>query len=282
VQTGLITHVTASFVDAATDMLAAYRRYCAANSSAGQLILPESLKLLPLYLAAATKLSAFVVNRPLGRPASGRSPFSEALVRADARAAALVALGSLPTHRMVPTIYPRVFRVDSLPEAVGVPPPCTPMVSPTAEGESPLSLDALLAVPLPPHTFPSAAPIASTGVYVIDAHAMTLILVGADVAPDELEELLGAPSVDALPPAELRALGPHSSRRLRNIVGSLRARRAGAAIPLRVVGPDDAAGRAAALELLVEDQTPASGSGSRSYVDLLCAVHSAIQQRAAL
>lgn len=286
-QTGLVTHVSSEFVDAATDMLAAYRRFCAANSSAGQLILPESLKLTPLYLAAATKLSAFVLNRPLARAAGGRSPFADVLVRADARAVALAALQSIPTHRMVPTIYPRVFRVDALPDAVGVAPPVTPLGTPfhhdDANGGTPLPLEALLRVPLPAHTFPSTTVIASTGVYLIDAHAATLVIVGADVPAEAVTEALGVPSVDALPPRELRALGPHSSRRLRNIVDSLRARRGplSAATPLRIVGPNDGAGRALALELLVEDQTPNGGSGGRSYVDFLCQVHSAIQHRLA-
>jgi protein transport protein SEC24 len=35
--------------------LGAYRKYCASNSSAVQLILPESLKLLPLYALAFLK-----------------------------------------------------------------------------------------------------------------------------------------------------------------------------------------------------------------------------------
>lgn len=34
---------------ACTDILYAYRKFCAASSSAVQLILPEALKLLPLY-----------------------------------------------------------------------------------------------------------------------------------------------------------------------------------------------------------------------------------------
>ena len=36
----------------AVGALYAYRRFCATNSSAGQLILPEALKLLPLYTLA--------------------------------------------------------------------------------------------------------------------------------------------------------------------------------------------------------------------------------------
>ena len=36
-------------------MLFTYRKMCASNTAAGQLILPESLKLLPLYVLSLTK-----------------------------------------------------------------------------------------------------------------------------------------------------------------------------------------------------------------------------------
>lgn len=38
--------------------LAAYRRHCASPSSAGQLVLPESMKLLPLYTACVLRSDA--------------------------------------------------------------------------------------------------------------------------------------------------------------------------------------------------------------------------------
>ena len=43
----------------AVDILHAYRDKVARSASSGQLILPESLKLLPLYALALTKASAF-------------------------------------------------------------------------------------------------------------------------------------------------------------------------------------------------------------------------------
>lgn len=39
-------------------MLAAYRKHCASPSSAGQLILPECMKLLPLYINSLLKSDA--------------------------------------------------------------------------------------------------------------------------------------------------------------------------------------------------------------------------------
>ena len=43
----------------AVDILHAYRDKVARSAASGQLILPESLKLLPLYALALTKASAF-------------------------------------------------------------------------------------------------------------------------------------------------------------------------------------------------------------------------------
>lgn len=40
-------------------LLAAYRKFCAQNMPAGQLVLPESLKLLPIYCLAFSKTMAF-------------------------------------------------------------------------------------------------------------------------------------------------------------------------------------------------------------------------------
>ena len=44
---------------AVADTLHVYRKHCAAQANPGQLILPEALKLLPLYALALTKLPAF-------------------------------------------------------------------------------------------------------------------------------------------------------------------------------------------------------------------------------
>lgn len=44
---------------AVSDTLYVYRRYCAVSANPGQLILPEALKLLPLYALALTKMAAF-------------------------------------------------------------------------------------------------------------------------------------------------------------------------------------------------------------------------------
>lgn len=49
-------------------ILAAYRKHCASPSSAGQLILPECMKLLPLYVNCLLKSDAISGGKLLSRP----------------------------------------------------------------------------------------------------------------------------------------------------------------------------------------------------------------------
>lgn len=110
-----------AITEQAIDMLHAYRKHCAANSSPGQLILPESLKLLPLYLSALFKTPAFAVNRLPGLGASGvgaaaaaRSGWTDVTIRADARIASALYLNSLPPSRLIPHMYPRLYLLHRL------------------------------------------------------------------------------------------------------------------------------------------------------------------------
>lgn len=82
---------------AAADALLAYRTHCASASSSGQLILPEALKLLPLYTLALSKHTVFRTD-----------------TRPDARAAAMWRLLSLPAHKAVPTVYARMVPLHTL------------------------------------------------------------------------------------------------------------------------------------------------------------------------
>jgi protein transport protein SEC24 len=48
-----------NLINRAAQILACYRKNCASPSSAGQLILPECMKLLPLYISCLLKNDAF-------------------------------------------------------------------------------------------------------------------------------------------------------------------------------------------------------------------------------
>ena len=84
-------------VKAIVDTLASYRNYCAASSSSAQLILPESLKLLPLYGLGLMKLPCFRTD-----------------ARADSRAIWASRLLSLGADRIVSAVYPRLIPLHTL------------------------------------------------------------------------------------------------------------------------------------------------------------------------
>ncbi|GMH37330.1 hypothetical protein BSKO_05203 [Bryopsis sp. KO-2023] len=82
------------------NVLHAYRKYCATPmTSTGQLILPDALKLLPLYTLALLKTKAL---RPDVKP--------------DERAAFLSLLFSLPCSSVLPLLYGRLIDLNSLRE----------------------------------------------------------------------------------------------------------------------------------------------------------------------
>ena len=91
-------------ISTCVDILFTYRKMCASNTAAGQLILPESLKLLPLYVLSLTKSGLLRAGTE---------------VRTDERSALLAAGSRMPVGYSSAFVYPRLFALHSLPEAVG-------------------------------------------------------------------------------------------------------------------------------------------------------------------
>lgn len=79
------------------NILSSYRRFCATVSSSGQLILPEALKLLPLYTLALIK--------SIGLRTDGRI---------DDRSFWINNVSSLSTTLAIPLVYPRMIAVHDL------------------------------------------------------------------------------------------------------------------------------------------------------------------------
>jgi protein transport protein SEC24 len=101
-----------NLVNDCVQILFNYRKFCASSSSSGQLILPESLKLLPLYTLATLKSRALRGNI-MGNPPRG---FID--VRADERVMMLGLLNSLPVEYAVSAVYPRLYSIHDMPEDV--------------------------------------------------------------------------------------------------------------------------------------------------------------------
>jgi protein transport protein SEC24 len=82
-------------------ILAKYRQYCSAQSSSSQLILPEALKTLPLYMLGLMKSPAFIENKALPTGV-------KVLVRAHERAVELHKLLAFPPAELINSMYPRM------------------------------------------------------------------------------------------------------------------------------------------------------------------------------
>ncbi|XXG89055.1 hypothetical protein AAC387_Pa12g1151 [Persea americana] len=80
-----------------TNILYSYRKFCATVSSSGQLILPEALKLLPLYTLALVK--------SIGLRTDGRI---------DDRSYWVSHVASLSTLLAIPLVYPRMMAIHNL------------------------------------------------------------------------------------------------------------------------------------------------------------------------
>lgn len=89
-------------------ILACYRKHCtSANSGSGQLILPESLKLLPAYICSVLRNIAFRAGGDVG---------------SDERSHALLLLQALSARETVPYFYPRMVSAHDVVEGEhGVP-----------------------------------------------------------------------------------------------------------------------------------------------------------------
>ncbi|KAF6143798.1 hypothetical protein GIB67_016719 [Kingdonia uniflora] len=96
------------------NILHSYRKFCATVSSSGQLILPEALKLLPLYNLALIK--------SMGLRTDGRL---------DDRSYWISRAASLPTPLAVPLVYPTMMAIHDLllKEDGSIIPPTVPLSS---------------------------------------------------------------------------------------------------------------------------------------------------------
>ena len=112
-------------VTATVSILYTYRKMCASSTAAGQLILPESLKLLPLYALSLTKHALLRAGTD---------------VRADERSALIAMACRMPVTSSVAFVYPRLFALTTLEDDVGG---ADASGAPTLPQTLPLSLEKL-------------------------------------------------------------------------------------------------------------------------------------------
>ena len=91
--------VKENLINNCAQILACYRKNCASPSSAGQLILPECMKLLPLYTNCLLKSDAISGGADVG---------------CDDRAFLMSAVSSMDVGTPVTFFYPRLFPIHNL------------------------------------------------------------------------------------------------------------------------------------------------------------------------
>lgn len=250
--------VKESLVDQCVTVLFNYRKFCASSSASGQLILPESLKLLPLYTLATLK------SRALRENIMGNPPRGFIDVRADERVMMMGLLNSLPVEFCVSAVYPKLYSVHDLAEDC-----CT--------------LDEDGKFLLPHQLPPTAEKLDEEGIFLLHSAMCCYIYIGPKVSADLLLELFGVDHADTAeqtlhlfgaPETEASDGDTMTAReRLRSLVEYLNST-IPISQPLEILSKNDwRANRF--MSALVEDRT----RNDVSYVEFLVQVHKKIQYK---
>jgi protein transport protein SEC24 len=171
---GAITVARQKLIDGAVATLAAYRKHCSPKAPPGQLILPDGLKLLPVFLLAALRTAALRKDK---------------CYRPDERVNVRHLLLGAPLGFAQLLLYPRLMTLHA-----------------DAADAAPLDDSQLFAahrVALP-HALPlSAQSLAAEGVYLLHAGTAQYVFIGPQCPPHIAQELFGTARPS---PAELTAL----------------------------------------------------------------------------
>lgn len=221
--------------------LYAYRRYCASSSSAVQLILPEALKLLPLYALSLLKGAGLKDN-----------------VKPDERALWISQMSCLPCSRVGPLLYPRLL-------------PLSRLLAEAADGNvTALDGNAYEGLTL------SSESLQSGGVFLLENGYEAILHLDRAVPGQLLLDLMGVATYEELLRTPAVALLPRdspASRLLQDLLTKVRLQRS-SFMRLRVARKGDPA-ESAFFAMLVEDRSTAG----MSYVEYLCQIHRLIQNK---
>ena len=235
-------HPKQSLINCCVNMLLSYRTNCATTTSSGQLILPESLKMLPLFALAMLKMPAL----------------RKGTVKFDLRVANLVQMLSIQLSHSVTMLYPRIYSLNPLPLEAGKPTGIENYVH------------------LPTNIPCSADKMDIDGAYLV--HRGTKLFLWMfdhkNIPEDFCRELWRIPWVaPQTDPMTLQFSDSDFSQRVQAMIRQIRLETPGVAeMPFRIVvanTPDESFAR----HCLVEDEN----LGETSYVNFLCSLHREVQ-----
>ncbi|KAI7816333.1 Sec23/Sec24 trunk domain-containing protein [Gamsiella multidivaricata] len=230
--------------DALTDkcvrILSSYRKNCASSTAPGQLILPESFKLFPLYALTFLKSKSLRAGRD---------------INSDMRVHQMRMLKSMGVSESIAFLYPRMIPVHEMDDKVGV-------------------QDATGRVRLPPLIRVSYARLNMLGAYLLENGQATYLWLGREISPQFLQDVFGVPTLDVVDPTmhHLPELTSQTSTQLRTIISYMQSQRS-KYLDLVVVRQGLDQSELEFSNQLVEDKN----NEAMSYVDYLCAIHRMIQ-----
>ncbi|KAJ9547905.1 hypothetical protein OSB04_020448 [Centaurea solstitialis] len=230
------------------NILHAYRKFCATVSSSGQLILPEALKLLPLYTLGGLIIdlnlcSIFSFIKSIGLRTDGRI---------DERSFWINYVFPLSAQLAIPLVYPRMISVHDL-------------NSKETDGSA-----IPQAIPL------TSEQVSENGIYLLENGEDCLIYIGSSADPDTIRQLFGISSVEEVPSQFV--LQQHDnplSKKLNEVINEIRSQRCNY-LRLKLCKKGDPSG-VLFFSYMVEDKSPSG----LSYVEFLVHVHRQIQSKMA-
>lgn len=225
--------------DKCVKILSAYRKHCALSSSPGQLILPDSFKLLPLFTLGMLKSIALKSNPNLN---------------IDTRVHQMKLTKSLGILDQMVLLYPRLIPISHLAPEHG---------QPDASGN----------IQLPSSMRSSYERLLRDHAYLLENGQDLYIWLGRDISSDYLQAVFGTDDLQHVDPRQniMPTLDTALSRQTRDIIGAIQAQRAWK-MPVHIVR-QQLDMELEFANLLTEDKN----NEQMSYVDYLCVVHRQIQ-----
>lgn len=259
-------------------ILACYRKYAhGSQKPQGQLILPEALKLVPLFILSMLKSRALQTSCPRGRVNKSAPPYP----RVDERAERIYRTCYCTPEFVTSWAHPNLFDVLNMGKDAGLLFKPRDVVEEESIGQS-HEVDEERVKPfvkLPPTILPSMTSMNEGGLYLMDAMDVLYLFICRSCPLEVLSDLFNVSSLSAeaegshLP--KVISDGSDLGHRLNSVICELRRDRCVFA-PLEIIvqgRTDCSVNEAKFLSLLVDDSTV----HEVSYVDFLCVIHRKIQ-----
>jgi len=225
-------------VSKCVDIMAVYKSDLASKKDNTQLLLPEALKLLPLYVLSLIKSSPFKVATDL---------------RPDERTYYMNMMRILSINNIISFIYPTLYNLSNM----------SPEIGNSNEGGM---------VNLPPIVTLSSEHLIRNGLFLMEDSQQILLWFGRDYPSDALHQILGVTSFDNidLNTAQLPSYDSVLSIQINNVVQGIRGQKS-VFMPLRIIREGSPL-EYLFTQRLVEDKS----RNSTSYYDFLVHVHQRI------